>query len=380
MHSHREDHRMIPVMDLKTQYQSIRQQVREAVDSVLESGAYILGPEVAAFESEFAAYCGTRHAIAVNSGTSALHLSLLACGVGPGDEVITVPATFIATVAAIRYTGARPVLVDIDPISYTIDPKALEAAITPRTKVILPVHLYGQPAAMHAILEIASRRGITVIEDAAQAHGATFQGRRVGSFGRFGCFSFYPTKNLGACGEGGLITTSDDAGAKQLRMLRDWGQEIKNEHVIEGYNNRLEGIQAAILRVKMGHLEEWTELRRAHARHYNEHLPGSGVVLPKELAGNRHVYHLYPVLVEDRTNFQKALLESGVQTAVHYPTPAHLQKAHADLGYKRGDFPVAERLSDSELSLPMYPELTQAQLDTVVSAVKAARPLEAVTR
>jgi dTDP-4-amino-4,6-dideoxygalactose transaminase len=380
MHSHHEDHRMIPVMDLKVQYQSIRQQVREAVDSVLESGAYILGPEVAAFESEFAAYCGTRHAIAVNSGTSALHLSLLACGVGPGDEVITVPATFIATVAAIRYTGARPVLVDIDPTSYTMAPKALEAAITPRTKVILPVHLYGQPAAMDAILEIASRRGITVIEDAAQAHGAAFQGRRVGSFGRFGCFSFYPTKNLGACGEGGLITTSDDAGAKQLRMLRDWGQEIKNEHVIEGYNNRLEGIQGAILRVKMKYLEKWTELRRAHARYYDEHLRGSGVVLPKELAGNRHVYHLYPVLVEDRMKFQRTLLENGVQTAVHYPTPAHLQKAHADLGYKRGDFPVAERLSDSELSLPMYPELTQTQLDTVVSAVKAARPLEAVTR
>jgi len=368
---------MVPLVDLKAQYASVRDEIIPAVTAVLDSGNYILGPEVAGFEKEFAAYCGAKHAVAVNSGTSALHLALLAAGVGEGDEVITVPFTFVATVAAIRYTSARPVLVDVDPVSYTMNVEQLEKAITPKTKAIIPVHLYGQPANMDEINGIASRRGIAVIEDSAQAHGSTYKGRRAGSLGQFGCFSFYPTKNLGACGEGGIVTTSDDEGAKKLRMLRDWGMEVKNQHVLKGFNYRLEGFQGAILRIKLRRLEQWIEQRRAHARFLDKALAGAGVTLPVEAPDNRHVYHLYVVRTENRDEFQKALADRQIGTAVHYPIPVHLQKAHEDLGYKKGDFPVSEEAAATVCSLPMYAELTQAQLEEVAEAVCRVRSLAA---
>jgi dTDP-4-amino-4,6-dideoxygalactose transaminase len=363
---------MIPFLDLKAQYASIKPDVDAAVMSVLESCQFALGEQVAAFEREFAAYVGAAEAVGVNSGTSALHLALLAAGVGPGDEVITVPNTFVATVAAVYYTGARAVLVDIDPRSFTIDVNRIEQAITPRTKVILPVHLYGQAADMDPILEIARRRHLTVIEDAAQAHGAEYKGRRAGSIGDLGCFSFYPGKNLGAYGEGGLVTTSNPDHARTIRMLRDWGQDRRYHHVMKGFNYRLEGIQGAILRVKLRHLEEWTEARRAHARRYAELLAGSGVRTPEEMPYARHVYHIYAVRTEVRDALQKSLQAAGVQSGLHYPIPVHLQPAYADLGYKAGDFPHAELSAAEELSLPMFAELTDSQLQEVAHAVCGA--------
>lgn len=360
----------VPFLDLKAQYQTIKDEVRPAIDRVLDSCAFVLGDEVAAFEREFAAYCGTSHAVAVNTGTSALHLALLAAKVGPGDEVITVPFTFVATAAAIRYTGARPVFVDIDPISFTMDVRQLEAAITPRTKAIIPVHLYGQPADMDPILDVARRRHLTVIEDAAQAHGADYKGRRVGSLGDMGCFSFYPGKNLGAYGEGGMVVTGNSEYARTIAMMRDWGQTKKYHHVLPGFNYRLEGIQGAVLRVKLRHLEAWTEARRACAGRYDMRLSGDGVTLPAAIADRRHVYHVYAIRVPARDQFQQALHVKGVQTGIHYPIPVHLQPAHADLGYKEGDFPETERAANEVLSLPMYAELTSALQDQVVQAVR----------
>jgi len=369
---------MIPLFDLAAQYKSVRQEILDAVERALDNTQYILGPEVAAFENEFAAYCESQYGIGVNSGTSALQLAVLAAGIGPGDEVITVPHTFVATTAAIRYTGATPVFVDVHPESFTMDVTQIESKITPRTKAILPVHLYGQAADMDPIMEIAQRHGLTVIEDCAQAHGSTYKGKRVGSFGQFGCFSFYPSKNLGACGEGGIVVTSDDASATKLRMLRDWGQRQKNNHEMQGFNARLEGIQGAILRVKLRRLEAWTEARRAHARFYDREFAGM-IETPQEMVGNRHVYHLYAVRVAERDAFQKLLQERGVQTGVHYPVPVHLQPAHRDLGYQRGDFPVSEAAADTVLSLPMFPELTEEQLKTVVATVKEAAHLQTLS-
>ena len=338
---------------------------------MLESAQFVLGEEVAAFEREFASYCGAKHGIAVNSGTSALHLALLAAGVGPGDEVITIPFTFVATISAICYTGATPVFVDIEPRSFTMDPSQLEKAITPRTKAILPVHLYGQMADMSAILDIANRHGIPVIEDACQAHGAEYNGRRAGSLGASGCFSFYPGKNLGAYGEGGMVVTSDDAQAKKVRMLRDWGQEKRYHHVLKGFNYRMEGIQGAILGVKLRYLEAWTEARRTHARDYDALLEDSETVkAPAQLPGRRHVYHIYAVRSADRDGLQQLLHAEGVQTGLHYPIPVHLQEAHADLGYKAGDFPESEAAAREVLSLPMFPEMTSAQVEQVVAAVR----------
>ena len=361
---------MIPFLDLKAQYKSIKSEIDPAVINVLESTQFVLGEHVAAFERDFASYCGAKHAIAVNSGTSALHLALLAAGVGPGDEVITIPFTFVATVSAICYTGATPVFVDIEPRSFTMDPALVEKAITPRTKAILPVHLYGQMADMKAILEVANRHGIPVIEDACQAHGAEFNGQRAGSMGVSGCFSFYPGKNLGAYGEGGAIVTSDDAHAKKMRMLRDWGQEKRYHHVLKGFNYRMEGIQGAILGVKLRHLESWTESRRARAREYDALLAGSErVKAPEQVAGRRHVYHIYAVRTPDRDTLQQALQAEGVQTGLHYPIPVHLQEAHADLGYKVGDFPQSEAAAAEVLSLPMFPEMTPAQVKEVVAAI-----------
>jgi dTDP-4-amino-4,6-dideoxygalactose transaminase len=361
---------MIPFVDLKAQYASIKTEVNAAIQGVLDSCQFTLGSEVAAFEQEFAAYCRSSHGIGVNTGTSALHLSLLAAKIGPGDEVITVPFTFVATVSAICYTGAKPVFVDIDPRSFTIDVAAVEAAITERTKAIIPVHLYGQPADMDPLLEIAKRRGLVVIEDACQAHGAEYKGRRAGSMGDLGCFSFYPGKNLGAYGEGGMVVTGNAEYARTIRMLRDWGAERKYQHVLKGYNYRLEGIQGAVLRVKLRHLEAWTEARRAAAARYDRLLAGSGVVTPLAMAYARHVYHVYAIRSGQREAWQEALNAQGIQTGIHYPIPVHLLPAFSDLGYRAGQFPHSERAANEVLSLPMFPELTDAQAEEVVRALR----------
>lgn len=360
---------MIPFVDLKAQYESIRDEVGPAIQGILDSCQFTLGSEVVAFEKEFAAYSQAEHGIGVNSGTSALHVALLAAGVGPGDEVITVPFTFVATVAAVYYTGAKSVFVDIDPRTFTMDVTAIEAAITPRTKAILPVHLYGQPADMDPILEIARRHGLTVIEDAAQAHGAEYKGRRAGSIGDMGCFSFYPGKNLGAYGEGGMVVTGNPEYARTMRMLRDWGAEKKYEHVLKGYNYRLEGIQGAVLRVKLRHLEEWTEARRSAAARYDSLLAGSGITTPEAMPYARHVYHVYAIRTTRRAAWQAALQGQGIHTGIHYPIPVHLLGAYADLGYKAGDFPVSEQAANEVLSLPMFPELTASQSETVCAAL-----------
>lgn len=371
---------MIPFVDLRAQHQSIKAEVEAAIAGVLASCQFTLGPEVEAFEEEFAAFCGRRYGVGVNTGTSALHLALLAAGVGPGDEVITSPFTFVATAAAIHYTGARPVFVDIDPQFYTLDPARLEAAITPRTRAIIPVHLYGQTADMAPILEIARRRGLTVIEDACQAHGAEYRGRRAGAMGEMGCFSFYPGKNLGACGEGGMVVTDDPDLARSLRMYRDWGAETKYHHVLKGYNYRLEALQAAVLRVKLRRLEAWTEARRAAARRYADLLAEGPVAAPAERADGRHVYHVYAIRTGARAALQAGLSARGVQTGIHYPFPVHLLPAYADLGHVAGDFPHAERAAAEELSLPMYPELSgdaQAQVVEALHALTAELDREA---
>jgi dTDP-4-amino-4,6-dideoxygalactose transaminase len=358
----------VPFLDLKAQYASIQHEIQPAIQRVLESCQFVLGDEVAAFEREFAAYCGAAHGIALNSGTSALHLALLAAGVGPGDEVITVPFTFVASVAAIGYTGARAVFVDVQPRSFTLDPTRLEDAITAKTKAIIPVHLYGQPADMDPILAVARRHGLAVIEDACQAHGAEYRGRRAGSLGDLACFSFYPGKNLGAYGEGGMVTTSSPGYARTIAMLRDWGQERKYLHVLKGYNMRLEGLQGAVLRVKLRHLEAWTEARRTRAARYDAGL--GGIWTPPPMPYARHVYHIYAIRVADREAVQAGLAADGVQTGIHYPFPVHLLPAYADLGYKAGEFPEAERAAREVLSLPMYAEMSDAQQERVIAAVR----------
>lgn len=360
---------MIPFVDLKAQYAGIKDEVNSAIQHVLDTCQFTLGSEVEAFEQEFSSYCSAQHGIGVNTGTSALHLALLAAGIGPGDEVITVPFTFVATVAAIYYSGAKTVFVDIDPKTFTMDVNALEAVISERTKAIIPVHLYGQPADMDPILAIAKKHNLVVIEDAAQAHGAEYKGKRVGSLGDMGCFSFYPGKNLGAYGEGGMIVTDNPEYTRTLRMLRDWGAEKKYHHVLKGYNYRLEGIQGAVLRVKLRHLEAWTEGRRAAAGHYNRLLPGIGVATPEEMAYARHVYHVYAIRTQQRSELQQTLNAREIQTGIHYPIPVHLLPAYADLGYTVGDFPHSERAANEVLSLPMFPELTQAQCEEVCETI-----------
>jgi dTDP-4-amino-4,6-dideoxygalactose transaminase len=365
---------VIPFLDLKAQYASIKGEVDAAIHSVLDRCQFVLGEDVSAFESEFASFVGASYGIGVNSGTSALHLALLAAGIGPGDEVITVPFTFVATVAAIHYIGAKAVFVDIRPDTFTMDPAAIEAALTPRTKAIMPVHLYGQPADMEAISLIARKHGLVVIEDAAQAHGAEINGRRVGALGDVGCFSFYPGKNLGAVGEGGMVVTNDAGLARTVRMLRDWGGEKKYQHMLKGYNYRLETLQAAVLRVKLGRLEGWTEARRAAARRYNGLLEGTGIPTPREATGTRHVYHIYAIRSGNRDRLQAGLSAAGVQTGIHYPTPVHLLPAYADLGYASGQFPHAERAAAEVLSLPMYPELTaDMQAEVAAALIEVSR-------
>jgi dTDP-4-amino-4,6-dideoxygalactose transaminase len=355
----------IPYLDLKAQYRSIKPEIDAAIARVLDSCQFVLGPEVASFEHDFAAYSGTSECIALNSGTSGLHLALLAAGVGPGDEVITVPFTFVASIAAVLYAGAKPALVDIDPRSFTMDPAAVEAAITPRTKAILPVHLYGQPADMDPIMEAARRHNLVVIEDAAQAHGAKYKGRAVGSIGDMACFSFYPGKNLGAYGEGGAVTTSNGEYARTIRMLRDWGQDRKYHHVLRGFNYRMEGFQGAILRVKLQHLDSWTEARLAIVGKYNQLLADCGMVRPTEMPWARHVYHAYTLRTKERNAVLAALDKEGIQTGIHYPVPVHLQPAYADLGYARGAFPQSEKAAEEVFSLPLYPEMTDDQIQSV---------------
>jgi dTDP-4-amino-4,6-dideoxygalactose transaminase len=360
----------VPYLDLGAQYRTIKTEVDAAVLRVLESTQYILGPEVAAFEQEFAAWCGTSECVAVNTGTSALHLALLAYGIGPGDEVITVPFTFVATVAAIEYAGATPVLVDVEPRHLTMDPAKIEAAITPRTKAIMPVHLFGHAADMTPILEIAKRHGLRVIEDAAQAHGASYQGRRCGSMGDVACFSFYPGKNLGAYGEGGALVTADPEVARTARLLRSWGEARRYEHTLKGFNYRMDGVQGAILRIKLRYLEAWTEARRARAADYGAALAGTGIRVPEEREGDRHVYHVFAVRLADRDGWRATLDAAGVQTGVHYPIPVHLQPAYQNLGGRPGDFPVAEAAAAEVLSLPIYPELTPAQVTYVAGVLR----------
>ena len=362
---------MIPLVDLQAQYRTLKPEIDSAILRVLDSAQFVLGPAVAAFEKDFAAYCGTTEAIGVNSGTSALHLALLAARIGPGDEVITVPFTFVATVAAIEYAGATPVLVDVEPHYWTMDPAQLAAAVTPRTKAIVPVHLYGQPANMDPILAFAREHNLVVIEDACQAHGAEYKGRRCGSIGDIGCFSFYPGKNLGAYGEGGAIVTSDAAMAHKMRLLRAWGEETRYEHLYRAFNYRMDGIQGAILGVKLRYLEQWIDDRRRHASQYDDELRDSGVELPREREDARHVYHLYVVRLRDRDTWRAKLSDAGVQTGIHYPIPIHLQPAYRDLGYSKGDFPVAERAGTEVLSLPIFPELTRAQISTVTNVLRA---------
>ncbi len=360
---------MIRLLDLASEYRELRTEIDAAVAGVLGSSQFILGPEVAAFEEEFAAFCDAQYAVGVNSGTSALHLALLAAGIGPGDEVITVPFTFFASVAAIEYSGATPVYVDIDPGTCNLDARKIESAITERTRAILAVHLYGQPADMDPILEIARRRNLVVIEDAAQAHGAEYKGRRAGSIGDLGCFSFYPTKNLGAAGEGGIVTTNNPEFARKLQLLRNWGEDRRYHPVLKGYNYRMPALQAAILRAKLPSLDSWIEIRRALAAQYDRLLERAAVSRPVSLAGVRHVYCLYTIRAEGRDALQRGLESAGIQTAVHYPSPIHLMPAYAEARYKLGDFPVAEACARTVLSLPMHPYLTADQVKRVAAEI-----------
>ncbi len=359
---------MIAFLDLRAQHEPLLPDFEKALREVVGSSEFCLGSRVERFEQAFARFCGVRHAIGVNSGTSALHLALLAIGVGPGNEVLTVPSTFVATLAAIRYCGARPVLVDIEPERFTMDPARVEAAITARTAAIVPVHLYGQMADMEPIRDIARRRGIPVIEDAAQAIGAEYREARAGSMGVLGCFSFYPGKILGALGEGGAITTDDDSLAAQLRAMRDWGQFERAVHHYPCFNYRMDGLQGAFLEIKLRRVEAWIEARRRIAAHYDrlfaEH--GAAVATPRPCPDGVHAYHQYAVRIEDRDQLQAELASQGIGTAIHYPTPAHLQPGFADLGYRRGDFPNAEALAKTTLSLPIYPELAESAVAEVV--------------
>ena len=361
---------MIPLVDLKSQYLSIKEEVDAAIVDVLQSSQFILGPHVEAFESNFAAYCRAKYAVGVNSGTSALHLALLAAGVKPGDEVITVSCTFAASVAAICYTGAKPILVDIDPRTCTMDPSLLEAAITPRTKVIMPVHLYGTCAEMDPIFEIARSHELIVIEDAAQAQGAEYKGRRAGSLGDLACFSFYPTKNLGAYGEAGAVVTNNPQYSELMRQLRDQGQSEKYRHVHIGYNYRMEALQGAVLGVKLRHLDAWNEARRRHAASYRSALADSGLRLVEEMPHQHSIYHVFSVFMPERRNLMEHLRTSGIACGIHYPIPVHLQPAYRDLGYNSGDLPHTERACNEQLSLPMYAELPNEAPAKVADSIR----------
>jgi dTDP-4-amino-4,6-dideoxygalactose transaminase len=348
----------VPFVDLASQYRSIAAEIDEAVSKVIRETDFILGREVGLFEQEFASFCQAKWAVGVDSGTSALELALRAYEIGPGDEVITAANSFIASALAISHAGATPVLVDVDADTYTIDVAAIEKALTPRTRAIIPVHLYGHPADMEPIMRLAQRHGLVVIEDACQAHGARYKGKRAGSLGHAAAFSFYPGKNLGGYGDGGAVVTSDDAIAKRLGMLRNYGQREKYQHMFRGYNRRLDTLQAAVLRIKLKHLEEWNDARRHHAKSYCRLLGQTGVVVPRATAHSEPVWHLYVIQTDQRDALKEYLSSSGIGVGIHYPIPIHLQPAYRDLGYRQGDFPITEGCARRILSLPMYAELT----------------------
>ncbi len=370
----------IPFLDIKIQNEALRNEIMQEIEKVIDSGAFAGGTFVETFETDFAAYCGVPHAIGVGSGTEALWLTLLARDIGPGDEVITVPSTFMATAEAITYCGARPVFVDIDERTYNMDPAGLEKAITKKTKAIIPVHLFGQPADMDPILEIARKHGLFVVEDACQAHGAEYKGRKAGTLGDAGCFSFYPGKNLGAFGEAGAVVTADARLQERIRILRDHGQVRKYHHTMIGWNCRMDGIQAAVLRIKLRRLEEGNRRRRSWAAQYDRAFAGCDPVrTPAAPPWIQHVYHLYAIRVADRDGMIRSLSERGIGTGIHYPVPVHLQAAYRSLGYGRGSFPCAEKCADEFLSLPMFPELTAAQVQAVADTVVELTDAGAVT-
>ena len=369
----------VPFLDLKVQNRSISGELKTALEPVFENAQFILGPQVEQFEADFAAYTGTRHCVGLNNGTTALHMALIAYDIGPGDEVITTPHTWISTSWAISYVGAKPVYVDIDPITYNLDASRVEAAITPRTKAILPVHLYGQAADVTTLRQLADQRHLILIEDAAQAHGARWGTQRVGAVGHAGSFSFYPGKNLGAFGEAGAVVTDDPAVAARIRRLRDHAQDGRHHHVEIGFNTRMEGVQGAVLRVKLQHLDAWNARRRAHADRYRQLLKGvEGLDLPASPRADAHVWHLFVVLVrgQDREVFRARLAQAGVATGVHYPTPVPYQPAYSKLGHRRGDFPVAEDVMSRCVSLPMFAELTEEQIEYTTAQVRAALAAE----
>ncbi|MDX1520146.1 MAG: DegT/DnrJ/EryC1/StrS family aminotransferase [Anaerolineae bacterium] len=365
----------IPFVDLAAQHQTIKQEIEQAISRVLHNTDFILGQDVTLFEQEFALFCEANHAVGVDSGTSALELALRAYDIGPGDEVITAANTFIATVLAITSVGATPVLVDIDPETYGVDPALIEAAITRQTKAIIPVHLYGHPADMDPILDIAMRHGLIVIEDASQAHGARYKGQRVGSLGHAAAFSFYPAKNLGAYGDGGMLVTNDPQIAEAVRMMRNYGQSQKYYHVVEGYNRRLDTLQAAVLRAKLPYMNRWNQARRQRAQLYDRMLAGSRAIHLTEAGYAEAVCHLYVVRVEHRDALQAFLGEKGIATGIHYPTPIHLQPVYQHLGYVSGDFPITEQYAKQILSLPMYPELSLSAIEVVAQTIKSFTPL-----
>jgi dTDP-4-amino-4,6-dideoxygalactose transaminase len=360
----------VPFLDLNAHHAPLRREIEQAISEVIESGAFAGGPVVAEFEKEFASFCGVRGAMGVGNGTDAIWLALLACGIGPGDEVITVPNTFMATAEAISFAGAKPVFVDVDPRTYTMDAALLEAVRTPRTKAIIPVHLFGQMAEMEPILSFARRYGLRVIEDAAQAHGATYDGCKAGSIGDAGCFSFYPGKNLGAFGEAGAVVTNNADLEEKIRILRDHGQVRKYYHAMVGWNCRMDAIQAAVLRVKLRRLEQMNELRRRRSMQYNDCFSRmDGITAPFESPRGRHVYHVYAIQLSGRDEMLQSLNEKGIGCGIHYPVPIHLQEAYQTLGYGKGSFPVAEHACSRLLSLPMFPELTPEQVEIVVEAI-----------
>lgn len=359
----------VPYLDLKAQLKPLRAEIDAAIARTIDNCTFCLGPDTAQFEKDFAKFCGAEHALGFNSGTSALHVAMLLLGVGPGDEVITTPYTFVATCWAISYVGAKPVFVDIDDATFNLDPKLLEKAITPRTKAVMPVHIYGQPFDIDPVLEICRRHKLPVVEDAAQAHGAKYKGRTIGTFGEISCFSFYPAKNLGACGEGGALVTNNAEFARRARALREHGSTVRYHHDEIGYNYRMEGIQGAVLGVKLKYLEKWTEGRRRVVKRYNELLADTPLRLPHQADYAESAWHLYTVRHARRDELKKFLDAQGIGNAVHYPMPLHLQKCYANLGHKPGDFPVAEKAARECLSLPLYPELTDAQIQRVAAVV-----------
>ena len=361
----------VPFVDLKAQYAALKPEIDQAIQGVLDRCDFVLGKDVAAFEQEFAQYCEVAHAIGLSTGTDALRLALLAAGVGPGDEVITAANTFIAATEAISQVGAAFRLVDVDARTFNMDARCLDEAITPRTRAILPVHLYGQPADMDPILEVAQRHDLLVIEDACQAHGARYKGRRAGSMSALAAFSFYPAKNLGAYGDAGALVTDSPTLARQVRLLHNHGQSSKYEHVLEGYCNRLDTIQAVVLRVKLRRLDEWNARRRQVAAWYEERLADLPVVRPLALDSVEHVYHLYVVRTERRDGLRAHLMEQGIGTGMHYPIPLHLTEAYQDRGFRQGQFPVSEKAAQEILSLPMFAEMTESQVDEVVDGIRS---------